>query len=560
MPYQVQQIIEGKGAPVCITKDEPVLKALALMIEHEYSQLPVITAQDGIEIPDGMVTYEGILRGIRNFKARIDDLRVRDVMVDAPVYSVEDDLFDILDRMKDTNAVLVISSYAPDLLGIVTSYDTAEYFRKRTEDLMRVEDIELMIKDFIKTAHTDLLGETDETKISGLVAQVTAYKKTGEKANGQNEKELTFADLTMAEYISLLLHKETWAVLEPVFGVQRNFVAELLNGVREIRNALAHFRGDISPEQRDRLKFGAEWLSRRQAEYQTLREKQKFEKYEFKFVPVDNSQSKAPTEQLPPSTVNVVETFVSSDFSVADSANGGGRYAALADWLQSRPGKVDQVVLTFNQIEEIVGSELPASARSHRAWWANDSVGHTQSQLWLEAGWRTTYINLSEGRITFSRIREREKAYIAFFSKLLDDLRKKASFSLREVSPDGASWIVIQTIRQNGTTPGMFTFSFSRDRRLRVELYLDLGDQTQTKAVFDKLFAQKEQLEAKLGEIDWERLNNRRASRLALYKEGHISEENGHAELRKWAAETMTKFYEAIQKPAEKAVTEVLQG
>ena len=100
MPYQVQQIIEGKGLPVYVTREESVSKALSLMIEHDFSQLPVIKIEGSFVIPEGMVTYEGILRGIRNFKARVEDLKIQDVMSTAPVYSVEDDLFDILDRLK----------------------------------------------------------------------------------------------------------------------------------------------------------------------------------------------------------------------------------------------------------------------------------------------------------------------------------------------------------------------------------------------------------------------------------------------------------------------------
>ena len=246
----------------------------------------------------------------------------------------------------------------------------------------------------------------------------------------------------------------------------------------------------------------------------------------------------------------------STDFSVTEAATGGGRYAALADWLQSRPGRIDKVQLTFNEIEEIIEADLPASARNHRAWWANDFVGHTHSQLWLEAGWRTTYINLSEGKITFNRIREREKAYITFFSKLLDEFRRKADFPIREASPDGASWIVIQTIPRDGASFGSFTFSFSRDKRLRVELYLDLADKEQTKAAFDKLFAQNAQFETQVGEIEWERLNNRRASRLAVYHDGHIMDEEKHAELRKWAATTMVNFYNTLVEPAEAAILE----
>ena len=187
-----------------------------------------------------------------------------------------------------------------------------------------------------------------------------------------------------------------------------------MQGVREIRNALAHFRGDISAEQRDRLKFATEWLSRRQEEYQARKQEQEHEKL------VELAKQNRYVEQthvlVEPDDMKSLSDISSTDFSVIESDTSGGRYAALADWLQSQPGKVDQVQLSFNQVEEIIKTDLPASARNHRAWWANDAVGHSHSQLWLEAGWRTTYINLSEGKITFSRIREREKAYITFFS------------------------------------------------------------------------------------------------------------------------------------------------
>lgn len=559
MPYQVQQIIEGKGMPMCVSKDDAVTVALALMVEHDFSQLPVIKKVDDFDVPEGMITHEGILRGIRNFKAKIDDLRVRDVMINAPTYSLEDDLFDILDRLKETNAVLITENIGliPDLVGIVTSYDTTEYFRNRTEDLMRVEDIELMVKDFIRAANIDENGEIDEAKLNDAVSQITAYK-TGKT---QTEKKPSFDDLTLADYISLLLYKDVWKFIEPVFGVQKSFVNELLQGVREIRNALAHFRGDISAEQRDRLKFGAEWLSKRQEEYQIWKQELASKK-----LRETTEHHPLPGEEFVLLFANRVDAFMksinnsSTDFSVTESATSGGRYAALADWLQSQPGKVDQVQLSFNQIEEIINADLPASARNHRAWWANDSVGHTHSQLWLDAGWRTTYINLSEDKITFSRIREREKAYITFFSKLLDEVRKKRNFPIRDVSPDGASWMVIQTIPRGAATGGLFSFSFTRTKKLRVELYLDLGNQEQTKAVFDKLFAQKDNFESQLGALEWERLNNRRASRIGIYHDGHILDERGHSDLRKWASETMIKFYNVIADSGEQAIREVKSG
>lgn len=565
MPYQVQQIIKGKGTPIFVSKDDTVSKALSLMIENEFSQLPVVIKQvetglPDVDFPEGMITYEGILRGIRNFKARIEDLKVRDVMVTAPIYSVEDDLFDILDRLKDTNAVLITENIGlgPDLVGIVTSYDTAEYFREHTEDLMRVEDIELMVKEFIKLAYTKENGEIDEIKLDEISANLTARINQDGSLSGKTKK---FTDLTLTEYISILLIKDTWSIYETVFNVKRDFIRELLYGVRDVRNALAHFRGDITSEERDRLKFCAEWMARRQEEYQIRLEQERKEELIRLYTKTEaREETLSALEAATVHNVDLLSGASSTDFSVTESATSGGRYAALADWLQSQPGRIDQVQLTLNQIEDILNTDLPASARKHRAWWANDSVGHSHSQLWLDAGWRTTYISLNAGKVTFSRIREREKAYITFFSKLLDELRKKSDFPVRDASPDGASWIVIQTIPSVGPSNGLFNFSFTRDKRLRVELYLDLGDQEQTKSVFEKLFAQKDKIETQVGAVEWERLDNRRASRIALYHDGHISEEKKLAELRKWAAESMVKFYNVMSEPTEKAILEVKNG
>jgi CBS domain-containing protein len=557
MPYQVQQLLEGKGFPICVVRDDTVSKALSLMIEHDFSQLPVIKSVDDFDIPDGLITYEGILRGIRNFQAKIEVLKVRDVMDAAPIYRVEDDLFDILERLKNTNAVLVVDGPESWLVGIVTSYDTAEYFRSRTEDLMRVEDIELMLKDLIRAAYSDRdNGELDDARLSAAVAKVTTHT---DKQGSESDKPKAFDDLSLGEYIALLMMKETWSFFEHIFEVPRDSVRELLNGVREIRNALAHFRGDISAEQRDRLRFAAEWLGRRQEEYQARLEKDKLEKL-LESVQLGGPEPASAMVREAPGAYTTAGQLGGVDFSVTEVSTGGGIYAPLADWLQSQPGRVDQVPLTFTQIEEIIKTELPASARSHRAWWANDSVGHSHSQLWIDAGWRTTYVSLSEGRVTYARIREREKAYIAFYSKLLDELRRNSSIPVKDVSPDGASWIVICTVPRDGALAGSFSFSFSRDRRLRVELYLDLGDQAQTKAVFDNLLAQKGKIEAGAGAIEWERLENRRASRLAIYHEGHIVDEKKHAELRKWAVATMGKFYVALLELTESAVLQVRNG
>jgi predicted transcriptional regulator len=95
MAIQVQQLIEGREKPICITRDEPVTNALTQMINYEYSQLSVTRMDGEIDILEGMVTYESILRGIRKFKAKLDELKVRDVMINVPIFQRDDDLFDM---------------------------------------------------------------------------------------------------------------------------------------------------------------------------------------------------------------------------------------------------------------------------------------------------------------------------------------------------------------------------------------------------------------------------------------------------------------------------------
>ena len=138
MPYPVQNLIEGREFPVCVSPADHVQRALDLMIEHDFSQLPVV---DPGKCALGMVTHQSILRALRNFRVKIEELRVSSAIVQADKYHSEDDLFDLLDRLRDTYAVLIVDSQ-DKLVGIVTTYDLTEYFRRRAEDMMLVEDIE----------------------------------------------------------------------------------------------------------------------------------------------------------------------------------------------------------------------------------------------------------------------------------------------------------------------------------------------------------------------------------------------------------------------------------
>ena len=77
----------------------------------------------------------------------------------------------------------------------------------------------------------------------------------------------------------------------------------------------------------------------------------------------------------------------------------GGRYAPLATYLQETAD--DVLTMTFGQVESVLGRDLPASARNHRAWWANG--GHTQADAWLGVGHRVDAVDLGQEWVRFRR-------------------------------------------------------------------------------------------------------------------------------------------------------------
>jgi hypothetical protein len=77
-------------------------------------------------------------------------------------------------------------------------------------------------------------------------------------------------------------------------------------------------------------------------------------------------------------------------------------YDGLRLYLAERDEPV--VTLTFADIERIVRRTLPASARRYRPWWANERSGtHTHARAWLDAGRRSTNVDLNAGTVDFVR-------------------------------------------------------------------------------------------------------------------------------------------------------------
>lgn len=75
-------------------------------------------------------------------------------------------------------------------------------------------------------------------------------------------------------------------------------------------------------------------------------------------------------------------------------------FRGLYTYLERRYASV--VVLTFEQIEALLGGALPARARTDREWWTEIVDPTRQWAAWTEAG-RTAAPNLAARIITFER-------------------------------------------------------------------------------------------------------------------------------------------------------------
>jgi CBS domain-containing protein len=573
MPFTVRNIIDGATQPVCVTPTDSVQYALGLMIEKDYSQLPV---KDAADKPLGLLTSDSILRALDHFGLTVEELRVDHAMAKAVIRRSEDDLFEMLDALRDTPAVLIVDGDGK-LTGIVTSYDTTEYFRRRAEDIMLVEDIESALREHIEAAFTDASSdEVNQAALSTAIQDVTdrsralrgrfcqGLKRYLSLRDGKAGKlgaswvdeafgllvdetpARTLSDLTLYDHIQLLLHKDCTDYYTRIFGLDANAIRKLLDGVRQARNDLAHFRGEISASQREKLRFSVDWLERHPPS-----------------IPVAWPAYEAEAAEEPLLVREDGATYLTrkekgDEIAPVEEALGPGdsRYARLAIWLQGRAPRQDRVQLNFEEIEAIIGSELPSSARRHSAWWANDTVSHTQSREWLDAGWRKGQLNMTEQWVTFVRVKSRERAYIGFFSDLQSRLRERPSFPLKQASPDGQSWLTAASLPGDGPQSLYFTFSFARKKRFRVELYIDTADKAQNKRIFDQLHAQRDQLGTAMGAgLSWERLDERRASRVAVYHPGSITDDEGElAQLHAWAADMMLRFYETFAGLAQEAL------
>lgn len=132
----------------------------------------------------------------------------------------------------------------------------------------------------------------------------------------------------------------------------------------------------------------------------------------------------------------------------------------------------------------------------------------------------------------------REEHYEKFFTAMLELVHKELPgiTNSKKVSHD--SWKSFSS----GVSGYIYNLAFRSNNRFSCELYLDSGNKEKNKERFDVLYGHKEKIEEILGELSWERLDEKNACRIALY----INCTNDQ-EMLAWGIQKLKSFREVFK-------------
>jgi hypothetical protein len=139
---------------------------------------------------------------------------------------------------------------------------------------------------------------------------------------------------------------------------------------------------------------------------------------------------------------------------------------------------------------------------------------------------------------TVSKPSERGEAYREFFQRLIDELRERGFTNARLGQPQ--NWYTFAS----GLQGIGYGASFAQGGQARAEIYIDRGDAATNKALFDELASDKESADGDfVAELSWERLDEKKACRVAVYRSGSILDDpETLEEVRQWMIERLLRL------------------
>lgn len=234
--YRIGRLEVAHKPPVCIEPDAPVKKAITLMLENDFSQLPVMTNLRDVK---GLISWKSL--GSRLSLGKKCEI-VRAGMENHCEIETNASIFAAVTVIKRHECVLIRDSKNV-ISGIMTASDVSETFVELGEPFLLLGEIENHIRILMK----------DKYSVEELGAA---------RLSGDDSRKITdVSNLTMGEVLRLLSKPEGWEKLG--LQVDRVEFVKSLDEIRRIRNDVMHFDPEgIDDPDKKKLRDFVEFLRR----------------------------------------------------------------------------------------------------------------------------------------------------------------------------------------------------------------------------------------------------------------------------------------------------------
>ena len=195
------------------------------------------------------------------------------------------------------------------------------------------------------------------------------------------------------------------------------------------------------------------------------------------------------------------------------------------DWLNQRTGEDTQF---FGVAVELwrIGDSLPAPHFNLVA---------------TPNGWRKETAARSENQ-TDATASERMERYRGFFQSLIDTLREQHQFT-NVRKGQAQNWCNFST----GRSHVAYKDDFTNQQQARVSIRIDYPDGERNLRLVNDLELHKDEIQSRLGSLNWQQVEGRRACLITLERPGNIQDDDDTLEdLQSWMVDNLLKFKEVF--------------
>ncbi len=238
-------------AVITVTMAETVYTAIQLMIEHDFSQLPVVDAEDGTVV--GAISAESIVRSLYHLSnpeagtgglSNGMGLSVAQCIDGASLHAAGIEMLSLGNTLADSPYILVGEDGA--LSDILTHADIVKLFRELAAHFILIGNIEQSLRLLI----SNVFGT--EEGVNMAIDSAFNYRK--------EHKPRSLDGMTIDDYRQLIMNKKNWPHFDRLL-FDRQATENRLLKLRDLRNDLFHFRlHTLSSEQKDFLRSTVRWL------------------------------------------------------------------------------------------------------------------------------------------------------------------------------------------------------------------------------------------------------------------------------------------------------------